>query len=513
MAQLRDLIVNGASRFLGVVNFNNETIFNEGVALNETLTLLKNTDATGDSYTAPALVIGPYTEQHLEFDTNEIMSKSAAGTPAALHLNYDGGQVIIGKDGLKVGNGKAATADDPGVLQVSGGLSTTATSFFGAGVTINSTLSVTGNTTIGDATSDVHKITGNTTHNGIVYFANGTTYYVNNSGSAKFNTLTSVGNTTLGDSSTGDTIAINGVTTITGNTKVVGTLTAQGNIVPSANNTYNLGSSGNKWKELYVNSVAYIGNGADASSTTTGVARVNGGLGVTKSGYFGGSINLSRKSDIASGRISFYDPSFYTWFNYMSNPAAGTAPTRGQPSTYGDVTSWALRSLIENTSGYGWIWESAVNAEANNTTTPTPIMALSSSAGNLRIKGDFFAEGGDVTLGSAGTYYINTGTSKLNALTLNTLTTAGLITAGSHIIPNVNDANLGSISNKWQNLYVKNIIVGNGASASAVNTGNIQITGGLSASENSYFDEQVIIKKAVVEYDATDECLYFSFNI
>ena len=133
--------------------------------------------------------------------------------------------VIIGKDGLKVGDGTAATARNTGDLQVSGGLSTTAASFFGAGVTIDSTLSVTGNTTIagnatiGDATSDVHKIIGNTTHNGIVYFANGTTYYINNSGNAKFNTLTSVGDTTLGDSSTGDTIAINGVTTITGNTK------------------------------------------------------------------------------------------------------------------------------------------------------------------------------------------------------------------------------------------------------------------------------------------------------
>ena len=135
-------------------------------------------------------------------------------------------------------------------------------------------------------------------------------------------------------------------------------------------------------------------------------------------------------------------------------------------------------------------------------------MALSSNTGNLRIKGDFVAEGGDVTLGSAGIYYINTGTSKLNALT-----TAGQITAGSHIIPNVKDADLGSSGNKWQNLYVKNIIAGNGAAASAVNTGNIQITGGLSASENSYFDKQVIIKKAVMEYDTTDECLYFSFNI
>ena len=50
MAQLRDLLVNGASRFLGVVNFNDEAIFNEGVTLNETLTLLKNTDANGSTY-------------------------------------------------------------------------------------------------------------------------------------------------------------------------------------------------------------------------------------------------------------------------------------------------------------------------------------------------------------------------------------------------------------------------------------------------------------------------------
>ena len=58
MAQLRDLLVNGASRFLGVVNFNDEAIFNKGVTLNETLTLLKNTDANGGTYNSPALVIG-----------------------------------------------------------------------------------------------------------------------------------------------------------------------------------------------------------------------------------------------------------------------------------------------------------------------------------------------------------------------------------------------------------------------------------------------------------------------
>lgn len=51
-----------------------------------------------------------------------------------------------------------------------------------------------------------------------------------------------------------------------------------------------------------------------------------------------------------------------------------------------------------------------------------------------------------------------------------------------------------------------------GNAASSTTTGALQITGGLSASNNSYFDAQVIIKKAVMEYDNTDECLYFSFK-
>ena len=52
-----------------------------------------------------------------------------------------------------------------------------------------------------------------------------------------------------------------------------------------------------------------------------------------------------------------------------------------------------------------------------------------------------------------------------------------------------------------------------GNAATSTTTGALQITGGLSASNNSYFDAQVAIRKAVMEYDDTDECLYFSFNI
>ena len=100
-----------------------------------------------------------------------------------------------------------------------------------------------------------------------------------------------------------------------------------------------------------------------------------------------GNLLLNRSGGASLGRIGYYSPSYYTWFSYMSNPAGGAAPTGGMPSTYSNVTSWAQRSLIENASGYGWIWESASNASAAANVMPTPMMSLSSNNGNLAVRG------------------------------------------------------------------------------------------------------------------------------
>lgn len=100
-----------------------------------------------------------------------------------------------------------------------------------------------------------------------------------------------------------------------------------------------------------------------------------------------GNLLLNRSGGASLGRIGYYSPSYYTWFSYMSNPAGGAAPTGGMPSTYNNVTSWAQRSLIENASGYGWIWESASNASAAANVMPTPMMSLSSNNGNLAVRG------------------------------------------------------------------------------------------------------------------------------
>jgi hypothetical protein len=101
-------------------------------------------------------------------------------------------------------------------------------------------------------------------------------------------------------------------------------------------------------------------------------------------------INTSSAPSGQSRGISWYNPSMTTWYDYMCSPAHN-APNGKVVTQYGDVTSWAIRHNIENVAGYGWIWEAATNNDVTN--SPTPLMALSSNNGNLKIKGDFSASG------------------------------------------------------------------------------------------------------------------------
>jgi hypothetical protein len=67
MAQLKDLIVAGSSRFLGNV------YFEDSVTLNDTLILAKSTDLSGTADNRPALIVG--------------------GLPAAAHIEFDGDEI------------------------------------------------------------------------------------------------------------------------------------------------------------------------------------------------------------------------------------------------------------------------------------------------------------------------------------------------------------------------------------------------------------------------------------
>lgn len=143
MAQLKDLIVAGASRFLG------KTYFEDSVTFNDTLILAKSQDLSGTADNRPALIVGGLPSgAHIEVDTNEIQAKGSGTTAASLYINNDGGEVILSGKVTATNDSDDAVSTNDGALRVAGGLSTTKASYFGGAITAASTLGVSGKTTL-----------------------------------------------------------------------------------------------------------------------------------------------------------------------------------------------------------------------------------------------------------------------------------------------------------------------------------------------------------------------------
>ena len=131
MAQLKDLIVAGSARLLG------KTYFEDTVTINDTLEV----DAIkADNVITPNL--------------------NSDGTALTV-----GGNISLTMPGkyITVGDGTASSSTSTGVLRVIGGLNASKNSYFGANLTVNSDLIVNGNTTLGNAVSDIITIKGKPT--------------------------------------------------------------------------------------------------------------------------------------------------------------------------------------------------------------------------------------------------------------------------------------------------------------------------------------------------------------
>lgn len=176
-------------------------------------------------------------------------------------------------------------------------------------------------------------------------------------------------------------------------------LASSASAISSTNNYFTAGAT---TAYIAAKTASAVGNYLPLSGgTLTGDLTVN-----TKITINGRGLQLNRKKGSRHGEINWWDPSYVTWINYMSDRTAGAAPTGGTPSTYGSVTSWAQRSLIENASGYGWIWEAAVNSSVASSVTPTPIMSLSSNNGNLTIRGNV-VPGGQIVKGGTSVSWLD----------------------------------------------------------------------------------------------------------
>ena len=203
------------------------------IAGNKTFTgriYIKNTsDASLSNADSGALVIGDKTAEHIIIDSNEIMAKSNGTTSRQLLFQWDGGDTGFGgrllpkaNNTLDIGSSSNRWKEILGYVFNAGTHFITPSGFFCADNDGRLYASRAVGFGVAADTTDTYilKVTGNSLFNGILYFANATTYYINNSGTANLNGLTT-NNTThfkkgirIGDSATGDTnyIAFYGLT-------------------------------------------------------------------------------------------------------------------------------------------------------------------------------------------------------------------------------------------------------------------------------------------------------------
>ena len=144
---------------------------------------------------------------------------------------------------------------------------------------------------------------------------------------------------------------------------------------------------------LYVNGIQAVTNSGTWGISITGNAAtattaanylpLAGGTLTGNLGFSGAALFLNRNASATSG-ISFYSSSYTSWSMYMAAAGATsvgpTANITAPSSTY--VTSWALRSFIENAAGYGWTWESGTGSGQ-----PTVVAEIRASDGLARFGG------------------------------------------------------------------------------------------------------------------------------
>lgn len=367
MAQLKDLIVAGSSRFLSNV------YFEDSVTLNDTLILAKSTDLQGTADNRPALIVGGLpAAAHIEFDSNEIQSKTSDTTVGPLYINKDGGNtniganVIIVSDGsaatsttgairvtggisasntsyfggalnvsglatfsgyIRAAKGEAATSATSGDIRVDGGIGVAKDSYFGSSVVVNGKLTVKGNTVLGDAESDTITIkgktsitgpvtiTGNTTHNGIVYFANGTTYYIDNSGIGILNELTMLNSIYFGQ-----------------------------------NKSYHIANTGTGYlNALTTNGAVKMNGGTDSNNISTGQLVVIGGVGISKKLTVGDAVTFNNTLSVENNTAlkGILDVSGVTTLKNALN-VIGTSTLTGATSIKSTLTVTSTSNLNDD---------------------------------------------------------------------------------------------------------------------------------------------------------------------
>ena len=120
----------------------------------------------------------------------------------------------------------------------------------------------------------------------------------------------------------------------------------------------------------------------DATTSNTGAFIVEGGALFKKNVNVSGGITVQGNGAVDGAMIRLLSYDSTDWGIYSSTNTSGEGIGETTPQNYGSVTNRAVRFRADSTdAGYGFIWE---GKGAGN---PIPVMSLTASTGELRVKG------------------------------------------------------------------------------------------------------------------------------
>ena len=230
----------------------------------------------------------------------------------------------------------------------------------------------------------------------------------------------------------------------TANVAVVasGGLYMTGNVIPSANITYDLGTSTQRWKDLWLsNSTIYLGNAQiSANATSVTITNPDGGTTVL-AGTSGNSILtgavISATGNITGGNLIQGTTRVYKW-----TTQANTAPSNPVPGDewYNSNNDVVYKYINDGTSN-AWVDQSFPTSFSTLAVTGNAAITGNLTVSNISISGTFSAESFSANANiTAGNLSVSTGS----------ITTGNIINANGNGV-----GNIGSSTTYFNTVFAK----------------------------------------------------------
>jgi predicted acyltransferase (DUF342 family) len=503
-------------------------------------------DAVSGTSGSGALIIGDKTKNHIVIDSDEIMAKSDASTSGTLYLQNEGGATNIGstldvtgattlKNTLEVtggaqlkqtltveginyfNNATAATGKNTGAVQVKGGISVNGASYFDADVTFNGSLTMNNNLTVKKNVS----IDGTLTVGGATTLKD--VLEVQKKATLK-DVLEVIGATVLKS-----TLSVDGATTLNSTLGVTGktTLSDELDVVKGAMFQ----------SDINVQGIGKFNKNEPADNTgNTGSVRVTGGIYVGNTSYFKGDVTFGKAVEIigaatltggVKGDLVMLtgDSSIYWNDNGVYRQRIKSYDT--------SATNDAVFKFQESSdSGASFKDLLAIRDDA--------VIVLTKNTGRLTKLYDESSELPAISIGS--------NNKNINAIRIGHTTDGNSFSSGFSIkytgeeagvdnnleihadgnggkpaeenlsmsINQISEIGLGTTPASGYRLNVngKVKVTGN-AEATSANTGQVQVTGGIAVSSNSWFGGDVILEGGIYigNTTAADAILYLNNKV